>query len=168
MNVAEHVERAAHRLRNHPAILFEGRQVSYETLDYCASALADSLARHGVRRGDRVALYLPNIPAFALAYVAILKAGAIAVSINSIFKAEETKFVLNDSGAKVVFTVAELLSNVPREECRSVQHVVLCEGSNRAAQSLDDWLALGEGPRVATEDMQPDDPAALLYSSGTT
>ncbi len=67
MNVAEHVERAAHRLPDHPAILFEGKPVSYATLDLCASALADSLARHGVRPGDRIALYLPNIPAFALA-----------------------------------------------------------------------------------------------------
>ncbi|OGA19764.1 MAG: long-chain fatty acid--CoA ligase [Betaproteobacteria bacterium RIFCSPLOWO2_12_FULL_63_13] len=168
MNIAQHVERMARNSPQHPAIRFEGKSVSYAVLNDCAGALAGALKRKGVRRGDRVALYLPNIPAFALAYVAILKAGAIAVSINSIFKAEETKFILNDSGAKVVFTVAELLSNVPREECRSVEHVVLCEGSNRAAQSLDDWLALGEGPRVATEDMQPDDPAALLYSSGTT
>ena len=128
MNVAEHVERAAHRLRDHPAILFEGRAVGYETLDYCASALADALARHGVRPGDRVALYLPNIPAFALAYLAGLKAGAIVVSINSIFKWEEVRHIVNDARPKVVFTTAELLPNLPRPECPSVEHTVLCEG----------------------------------------
>jgi long-chain acyl-CoA synthetase len=109
MNIAQHVERAAARLKDHPAILFEGKSVSYATLDYCASALADSLARHGVRRGDRVALYLPNIPAFALAYLAGLKAGAIVVSINSIFKWEEVRYIVNDSRPKVLFTTEGLL-----------------------------------------------------------
>jgi long-chain acyl-CoA synthetase len=167
MNVAEHVERAAHRLRNHPAILFAGKAVSYETLDYCASALADSLARHGVRRGDRVALYLPNIPAFALAYLAGLKAGAIVVSINSIFKWEEVRFIVNDARPKVVFTTAELLPNLPRPECPSVEHTVLCEGGEPDEIALEDWLARGD-PSTRAAAMDPDDPAVLLYSSGTT
>jgi long-chain acyl-CoA synthetase len=167
MNVAEHVERAAHRLRNHPAILFEGRAVSYETLDYCASALADSLARHGVRPGDRVALYLPNIPAFALAYLAGLKAGAIVVSINSIFKWEEVRYIVNDARPKVVFTTAELLPNLPRPECPSVEHTVLCEGGEPDEIALEDWLARGD-PSTRAAAMDPDDPAVLLYSSGTT
>ena len=168
MNIANHVERAANTSPDRPAIRFEGKSVSYAVLNSCANALAAALKRKGVRRGDRVALYLPNIPAFALAYVAVQKAGGIAVSINSIFKSEETKFVLNDSGAKVVFTTAELLPNVPRDACPSIEHVVLCEGSSDEAQSLDDWLALGEGQHFATEVMKPNDPAALLYSSGTT
>jgi long-chain acyl-CoA synthetase len=167
MNVAEHVARAAHRLRNHPAILFEGRAVSYETLDYCAAALADSLARHGVRAGDRVALYLPNIPAFALAYLAGLRAGAIVVSINSIFKWEEVRYIVNDARPKVVFTTAELLPNLPRPECPSVEHTVLCEGREPGEVALEDWLARGD-PATRAADMAPDDPAVLLYSSGTT
>jgi long-chain acyl-CoA synthetase len=167
MNVAEHVERAAHRLRNHPAILFEGKAVSYETLDYCAAALADSLARHGVRPGDRVALYLPNIPAFALAYLAGLKAGAIVVSINSIFKWEEVRYIVNDARPKVVFTTAELLPNLPRPECPSVEHTVLCEGGEPDEIALEDWLARGD-PSTRAAAMDPDDPAVLLYSSGTT
>jgi long-chain acyl-CoA synthetase len=167
MNIAEHVERAAHRLRNHPAILFEGKAVSYETLDYCASALADSLTRHGVRRGDRVALYLPNIPAFALAYLAGLKAGAIVVSINAIFKWEEVRYIVNDARPKVVFTTADLLPNLPRPECPSVEHTVLCEGGEPDEIALEDWLARGD-PSTRAAPMDPDDPAVLLYSSGTT
>jgi long-chain acyl-CoA synthetase len=167
MNIAEHVERAARRLRNHPAILFEGKQVSYETLDFCASALADSLARHGVRRGDRIALYLPNIPAFALAYLAGLKAGAIVVSINSIFKWEEVRYIVNDARPKVVFTTADLLPNLPRPECPSVEHTVLCEGAEPDEIALEDWLARGD-PSTRAARMDADEPAVLLYSSGTT
>jgi long-chain acyl-CoA synthetase len=167
MNIAQHVERAAARLKDHPAILFEGKSVSYATLDFCASALADSLARHGVHRGDRIALYLPNIPAFALAYLAGLKVGAIVVSINSIFKWEEVRYIVNDSRPKVLFTTAELLPNVPRPECPSLEHTVICEGSEPDEASIDDWLARGD-PSFRAANMQPGDPAVLLYSSGTT
>ena len=167
MNVAEHVERVARKTPRHPAIRFEGKTVTYEVLNACASALAGALRKKGVRRGDRVALYLPNIPAFMLAYLAVEKAGGIAVSINALFKSEETKYILNDSGAKVLFTVAELLPNVARAECPSVRDVVLCEGTSPDAQSLDDWLAL-DIAGFRTENMGREDPAALLYSSGTT
>jgi long-chain acyl-CoA synthetase len=167
MNIAQHVERNAERRGNHPAILFEGRSLSYMTLDYCASALADSLARHGVRRGDRVALYLPNIPAFALAYLAGLKAGAIVVSINSIFKWEEVRYIVNDARPRVLFTTADLLANVPRPDCPSIEHTVLCEGAEPDEIALEDWLATGD-PKTRAAEMRPADPAVLLYSSGTT
>ncbi len=167
MNIADHVARAARANPDHAAILFEGKALSYGVLDACANALADSLRKNGIGRGDRVALYLPNIPAFALCYLAVLRAGAIAVSINSIFKAEEFKFIANDSGAKVVFTVAELLQYVPRAECPAIAHVVNCEGLSQSVPALEAWLAAGSVD-FRGEDMQPDDSAALLYSSGTT
>lgn len=167
MNIAEHVERAARRAPDHAAIVFEGKALTYGVLDSCASALADSLIKHGVRRGDRVALYLPNIPAFALAYVAIQKVGAIAVSINSIFKQEEVRYIVNDSTPKVLFTTAELLPSVPRPHCPSIEHTVLCEGGEPDEIPLEHWLEMGSASFRANN-MQPDDPAALLYSSGTT
>jgi len=167
MNIAEHVERAARRAPDHAAVVFEGKTLTYGVLDLCASALADSLRRHGVNRGDRVALYLPNIPAFALAYVAIEKVGAIAVSINAIFKQEEVRYIVNDARPKVLFTTAELLPNVPRPQCPSIEHTVLCEGAEPDEMALEDWLAKGS-PSFRANNMQPDDPAALLYSSGTT
>jgi len=167
MNIAQHVERAARTTPAHPAMVFEGKTLTYEALDLCSSALADTLRRKGVVRGERVALYLPNVPAFALAYLAVLKAGAIAVSVNSLFKYDEVRYILLDSTPKVVFTVAELLPNVSREACTGIEHVVLCEGVASGADSLDDWLAGGSGA-FTTENMKPGDPAALLYSSGTT
>ena len=167
MNIANHVERIARTAPGRKAIVFEGQDISYGALDACAGALARSLRANGVRRGDRVALYLPNIPAFMLAYLAGEKAGAIVVSVNSIFKSEEVKYLLNDSGAKVVFTTAELLPNVPRNQCPAIQKTVVCEGQAANEIVLGDWLAAGKPPLKA-ENMDPDDPAVLLYSSGTT
>ena len=167
MNIASHVERVARRDPGRQAIVFEGKDISYGALEACACALARSLMANGIRSGDRIALYLPNIPAFMLAYLAGEKVGAIVVSVNSIFKSEEVKYLLNDSGAKLVFTTAELLHNVPRDECPSIEKTVICEGQTADEILLGDWLAAGK-PAFKTADMAADDAAVLLYSSGTT
>ncbi len=167
MNIANHVERVARATPGRKAIVFEGRHISYGALDACAGALAASLRVNGVRRGDRIALFLPNIPAFMLAYLAGQKAGAIVVSVNSMWKSDEVQYLLNDAGVKVVFTTAELLPNVARSRCPTVKKTVICEGQAAGEIVLGDWLATG-GKDVGSEDMRPDDPAALLYSSGTT
>jgi len=167
MNIANHVARVARATPERQAIVFEGQDIGYGALEACACALASSLAANGIRRGDRVALYLPNIPAFMLAYLAGQKVGAIVVSINSMFKAEEVKYIVNDSGTKLMFTTAELLPNVPRGECPTLVEVVNCEGAATAATPLAELLAAGN-KTFKTENMAPGDPAALLYSSGTT
>jgi len=167
VNIANHVERIAHAAPGRKAIVFEGQHIQYGALDAFANALATALRASGVQRGDRVALYLPNIPAFMLAYLAGQKVGAVVVSINSMFKAEEVKYILNDSGAKLMFTTAELLPNVPRGECPALGTIVNCEGAAAGEIALGDWLAANKA-QFKTEDMDPGDPAALLYSSGTT
>jgi len=167
VNIANHVERIARTAPKRKAIVFEGQDISYAALDACAGALAAALKANGIRRGDRVALYLPNIPAFMLAYLAGQKAGAIVVSINSMFKSDEVKYILNDSGAKIVFTTAEFLPNIPRDLCPKLQQVVNCEGETAREITLGDWLAAGKAG-MRSLDMHPGDPAALLYSSGTT
>ncbi|MSQ70254.1 MAG: long-chain fatty acid--CoA ligase [Betaproteobacteria bacterium] len=167
MNVADHVQLAALRTAQHPAIVFEGSQIAYAALNDCAAALARALLLRGVKRGDRVALYLPNIPAFALVYLAVLRAGAVAVSINAIFKSEEVKFIINDSGAGIIFTVADLLPHIPRDDCPLLDQVVICEGT-ADLPNLKEWLELGASVPLKCTRMKPDDPAALLYSSGTT
>jgi long-chain acyl-CoA synthetase len=166
MNVAQHVERAAAWFPDHPAILFEGRAVSYRELDTRAGRLARALIAHGVQRGDRVALYLPNIPEFAVCYLGALKAGAIAVSINAIFKADEVAFIVDDAGARVLFTTGDLLDQVRRDDCPSLEHVVVVEGDGRGHPALADWLAAGAPARAL--DLDRDEPAVLLYTSGTT
>jgi long-chain acyl-CoA synthetase len=167
MNIAHHIERAAKFFPEKPAIIFEGAELQYGDLNLRVNRLANALKANGVARGDRVALYLPNIPQFVVCYCAVLKAGAIAVSVSSAFKGEEVQYILNDSGAKILFTTSELLPNVLRSECPSLAQVVVCFGDPQGNASLDDWLSQGASDARA-EDMSPADPALLLYTSGTT
>ncbi|HEX6211495.1 MAG TPA: long-chain fatty acid--CoA ligase [Methylomirabilota bacterium] len=167
MNVAQHVERAAAWFPEHPAILADGRPMSYRELNDRANRLAHALGAHGVQPGDRVALYLPNIPAFAVCYEAALKVGAVAVSINAIFKRDEVRHILEDSGARVLFTVGELLANVPRVDGPALEQLVVCEGDAQGHPTLEQWLARG-APGGRALDLHRDEPAVLLYTSGTT
>lgn len=174
MNLAEPLRQRARQAPDHPAILFEGTTITYGELDARASRLAHALRAHGVRPGDRVSLYLPNVPDFPVAYYAAQLAGAITVSINAIFKSAEVEYLLNDSGSTVVLTVAELAGFVPRSSCPALRHVVVCDAGPGAAppgaDALADWLA--EVPARAGDfepiERAPGDAASLLYSSGTT
>ncbi|MCC7059979.1 MAG: long-chain-fatty-acid--CoA ligase [Burkholderiaceae bacterium] len=167
MNLASNLERWRAQAPTHPAILFEGRTISYAELDTAAARLAHALRARGIGPGDRVALYLPNVPEFAIVYYAAQKLGAITVTINAIFRSGEVEYLLNDSGARVVFTVGELVQFVPRERCPALEHVVVCEGSAPGVPSLDEWSA-GHETSFPSVQCAPDAPAALLYSSGTT
>jgi len=174
MNLADPLRRRALQAPEHPAILYEGQSIPYRRLDADASRLAHALQAHGVRPGDRVALYLPNVPEFAVAYYAAQRLGAVTVSINAIFKSAEVEYLLADSGASVVFTVADLAGQLPGDACPGLRHRVVCDAAAGAAPAgcvaLADWLAGvpdAAGPFPAAE-RRSDDPASLLYSSGTT
>ena len=99
MNVAQNIETAARLFPDKTAILFEGKQIKYSELNTMANRLANAMMANGIQKGDRVALYLPNIPEFPICYYATVKTGAIAVSVNPMLKSYELKHIMNDSGA---------------------------------------------------------------------
>ena len=167
MNVIQNVERAAKIFPDKTAIIFEDRHIQYEELNKTASRLADKMKAQGVQKGDRVALYLPNIPEFIICYIATLKIGAIAVSVNPMLKIEELKYVLNDSGSVLLFTVGELLTNVKRELYTTLKHVVICEGETGGNPAISDWISSGS-ESFKSEDLTVEEPAVILYTSGTT
>ncbi len=70
----------------------------------------------GIKRGDCIALFLPNIPEFVISYLGILKIGAVAVSINVMLKTDEVRFILNDCAAKIVIATESLRMQVPDDD----------------------------------------------------
>jgi len=167
MNISQSVERAAKFFPDKSAIVFEGTRISYADLNARVNRLANALKANTVGRQTCVALYLPNIPEFVICYLAAVRVGAIAVSINSMYKSEELKYILNDSGCVLIFTTGDLLPNIPLSECPGVKQVLVCEGDPQDHPTLQAWLEKGSS-QGATLDMDSDDPAVLLYTSGTT
>ena len=139
---------------------------SYHALNNDANRAANALRGLGVGRGDRVALFLPNIPAFVVAYLGALKLGAVVVSLNAMLKQPEVAFALNDCGAAVVITTAELRPQVPDGQ-QVPWHIIVAEGppgdDTAWARLLDQASPTAQAVRLPSNA-----PAAIVYTSGTT
>jgi long-chain acyl-CoA synthetase len=96
---------SAAKFPNRVAITFLGKSISYGELLDMANAFASGLKGLGVERGDRVALYLPNVPHMVIAYYGTLKAGAVCVPTNPLYTERELSHQVKDSGARVLVTL---------------------------------------------------------------
>ncbi len=99
------LERGVEVAKGNPALVFFGKKTSYKELYRATLSLAASLQELGVEKGTRVAILLPNCPAYPMAYYALLKIGAIVVQLNPMYTSYELNQLLEDSGAKVAVTL---------------------------------------------------------------
>src|SRR5664279_4590031 len=88
-----------------PLIGRVGSELTYAQLDQASDALSAALVDLGLKKGDRVALVMPNVAAFVIAYFAILKAGGVVAATNPTYPAEKMRDQINDSGAEFVITL---------------------------------------------------------------
>jgi fatty-acyl-CoA synthase len=189
---------AAARHPTKAATLYFGRMRTFPELKAQAEALAGWLQAHGVRRGDRVALFMQNCPQYIVAYHAILRADAVVVPVNAMNKAEEFGHYILDPGTRVVICGAELAgivaeANAALAPSQRVAHVLaaryadelpaLFEAGLEPPAGMRDWLlsdpplpvgtvrwvdALAASHVPAAHVNGPDDLALLPYTSGTT
>jgi len=102
--VQDFLENSASRLPDKIALICEGQRLTYSEIDQMANRLANALIDHGIQRGDRVAIYLPNSIATVVTIFATLKAGGVFVVINSTTKRDKLASILNNCRAKAVVT----------------------------------------------------------------
>ncbi|MCX7838840.1 MAG: alpha/beta fold hydrolase [Anaerolineae bacterium] len=100
------LDSAARRHPNTRALVFYDGVLTYRELNAAVNRLANALMQLGVKKGDRVALLLPNSPQMVIAYYAALKIGAVVVSLNPLFTADELGHQLNDSGAETIIALS--------------------------------------------------------------
>ncbi|HEV7126434.1 MAG TPA: AMP-binding protein, partial [Ktedonobacterales bacterium] len=106
MDLGQMLARTATRTPEKTAIIFRDQHTSFAELNRRADQVANALIGLGIRPGDRVALYIHNIPIFIEGYYGILKAGATVVPLNVLYKAGELEYIFNDSGARAILTFA--------------------------------------------------------------
>jgi len=179
---------------DHPALLFEGATVTYRALDRLSTAFAASLARDGVRKGDRVALLLPNCPQFVIAQFGVWKAGGIVVALNPMYTEPELERPLRDTGAELVVSLTRFYGRVKAAQPRtSVRRVVATnikeylprltallftvfrerkEGHRITLDGGDAWframVSAGMAATPPAVEIAASDPAVILSSGGTT
>ncbi|MFQ5579587.1 MAG: long-chain fatty acid--CoA ligase [Nitrospiria bacterium] len=103
--IYQFLDDSATRFPELTAILFYGRKTSYRELSFQVNQFSHLLAELGVRKGDRVAVMLPNVPQCVIAYYGALKAGAIVVMTNPLYVERELEVQLNDSGAETIIAL---------------------------------------------------------------
>jgi long-chain acyl-CoA synthetase len=94
------------------ALIYGENAVTYPQLELLSNQFANALFKLGVKKGDRVALFLPNIPQFIIAYFGILKAGAVATAISPLHREREVEYQLNDSEAETIVALDSFFSIV--------------------------------------------------------
>ncbi|MFE0511932.1 AMP-binding protein, partial [Streptomyces sp. NPDC058964] len=102
-NLAAILVDSAARHPDRTAVRLDGATLTYAELDEASARAASLLLAAGVKPGDRVGLMLPNVPAFAVLYYAILRVGAVVVPMNPLLKAREVEYHLDDSAASLLF-----------------------------------------------------------------
>jgi long-chain acyl-CoA synthetase len=152
------------------AVFSSSRAWTFAALDRASDGVAAGLAASGVLAGDRVGLYCPNCPEFAVAYLGILKAGATVVPINLMLNPQEVVFILGDAGANVLFfhdVLAEPAGRV-RAALPGLRHAVrIGAGQDASDPRLEDLADSGAWVRTPRIDPR-EHLAAILYTSGTT
>jgi len=171
MLLNEFLRAAAHRLPEKRALVCDGRSISYAEIDRKASALAATLQARGVRRGERVAIYLENSEHSVVAIWGALRAGAIFVPLNSLTKRDKLDYLLRDSQASALITDASL-----RREWESAVaanrslHTVVSAGETAGPVGgvVPYDAAVGSALPLVDPQLIDQDLAALVYTSGST
>ena len=143
-----------------------GRTLTYAALVDSVRRMAGGLARHGVRQGDVVALFAPNMPEWAVAFHGIASIGAVVTTINSLATPEEIERQLRDSRCSYLITVPPFLDRAREAVAANGLRETFVFGEADGATPVTNLLAEDAQPpqvRIA-----PDDLVALPYSSGTT
>src|SRR4030088_1232628 len=123
-SVTRMFDEATERAPERTAVVFYGRSITYRELREATDRLPCALAELGVKKGDRVALYLLNSPQFIIAYFAALKCGATVTAISPVYTSHEVRFQLIDSGARLV-VCQDILFDKSEKAGVSLEHVVV-------------------------------------------
>jgi long-chain acyl-CoA synthetase len=184
-SVLHMIEEAMQRFADKPAFRCFGRTLTYADTDQRSRQFSAYLQnRLGVKKGDRVAVMLPNIPAFPLAMLGIVRAGAVQVNVNPLYTPRELEHQLNDAGVEIIVifsgvskTLAEIIDKT------AVKHVIsvaLADGTDApvASPPVDERLknvicfsdALAQGADCAWRpvELSANDLLFLQYTGGTT
>ena len=163
----------AKNLSSKPALISDNETLSFADLDSLSTNIASYLIHLGILPGDRVAIWAPNMNEWVLAAIAIHKAGGVLVPINTRMKGKEAAYILNNSEAKILFSVKTFLGTdyfqlLEKEDLPHLKHQIALDESrpkelNLSFESLKEQALDVELPEVRGTDM-----ADIIFTSGTT
>ncbi|MCQ9205504.1 MAG: long-chain fatty acid--CoA ligase [Omnitrophica bacterium] len=153
------------------ALVFGLKRITYRQLDEFSKKLSSALQRLGVRKDDRVAIWLHNCPEFVYSFFAVLRLGAIVVPVNTMFKREEAKFIVDDCRAKILICSIDKLQDSQNISSRldSLKSIICLSAPKGDRKVIDFSTLVKESPEFdGIIQSQENDIAEIIYTSGTT
>ena len=190
------LEEAAEKYPDRACTIFKGAVISYREMNALTDHMAAALVEMGVKKGDRIGIFMPNTPQFVIAYYAILKSGAVVVAVNPTYPVDEILMPVNDANVEIMFTLSRFYNILKKAREKSkLKRIIVTniketlspvvrflftltkekKGGDRIIGPLaegDVWmkdlLAKHVNSAKPNIEVSPDDTALFQYSGGTT
>lgn len=190
----ELLEESARKYPNAPCTIFKGAVITYKEMSELTDRLAGALTDLGIKKGDRVGIFMPNTPQFVIAYFGILKAGGVVVATNPLYTPREIEHQVKDAGIEVMMVMSNFYNTIKKVQPNtSIKKVIVTNlketlppvlrllftlvkekkgGFRVQIQEGDDWFqdllakySPSSRPKI---DITAEDIALFQYSGGTT
>jgi long-chain acyl-CoA synthetase len=188
------LEESARKYPDAPCTIFKGATITYRQMNEITDRVAGALAAMGVKKGDRVGMFLPNTPQFVMIYFGILKAGGVVVATNPLYTPSEIDHQVNDAGIEIMFVMSNFYKTIKAAQPKTKIKTIIVTNIKEALPpvlkvlftlakekkggfrvTLDagdiwfqDWLAKFKPEDRPKLDIKSDDTALFQYSGGTT
>jgi len=190
------LDESARKYPDRACTIFKGASISYKEMNEISDSIAAALVDMGVKKGDRVGIFMPNTPQFVMVYYGILKAGGVVVATNPLYTPHEIEHQANDAGIEVMFVMTNFYTTIkkaqPNTKIKKIIATNLKEtlppvtrilfsllrekkggfrvegGLAEGEMWLQDLIAKYKGAPRPKLEIDPDDTALFQYSGGTT
>ena len=190
------LEETASKYPDKPCTIFKGAEISYKEMNEITDRMAAALADMGVKKGDRVGIFMPNTPQFVMAYFGILKAGGVVVATNPLYTPSEIEYQASDAGIEIMFVMTNFYKTIKTAQPKTkIKKLIVTnikealppilrllftmtkekKGGHRIEEPLpegdvwmQDLIAKYEPSARPQLEIAPDDTALFQYSGGTT
>ncbi len=190
------LEESARKYPDRACTIFKGAVITYREMNALADSVAAALVDMGVKKGDRVGIFMPNTPQFIMTYFGILKAGGVVVATNPLYTPPEIEYQASDAGIEIMFVMTNFYETIKKAQPKTkIKKMIVTnlkealppitrvlftlarekKGGFRIEGGLRDgdiWfqdlLAKYKGASKPKLEIAPDDTALFQYSGGTT
>jgi fatty-acyl-CoA synthase len=175
------LDETAEKFPDKNVILFRDRKITYKELNERVNEFASGLIELGIKKGDKIGLWMSNYPEWVIAYFGVAKAGGIVVPMNTRYKTHEVEYILNNSEAVALIMVDTFvgidfieMANEVKGKLSNLKHIIVMGEPDKDMYEFYDICEKGkdwendEELKKRRETLDPDECVFILYTSGTT
>jgi long-chain acyl-CoA synthetase len=170
MNLGSLVEDNFAKYGEYQATWFEGKWYTNVEVDKECNRLGNALKSLGIKKGDSVAIQMPNHPVVLWGFPAVYKLGAVVVPVNPLLRPDQAAYIYQDCGASVVITSPEYVPwiQAAQKQASVLKTIVVIEKDDMPGTIGYDKFVAGQPDSLPVVETDNDDLAALIYTAGTT